>query len=83
MKDLEKELQFFNAQKEEFLKHHEGKFVLIKEAQLVAAFDSSQDAYEEGVRRFGNTPFLIKRVLKEEPTDSIPALNLGILVASV
>ncbi len=80
---LGKELEYFNAHRNELLQHYEGKFVLIKDSQFVGAFDTPQDAYEEGIKRFGNAPFLIKQVLKEELIAQIPALNLGILHASL
>jgi hypothetical protein len=35
------------------------------------------------LRRFGNSPFLIKQVVREEKVHQIPALSLGILHASV
>lgn len=80
---LEKELKYYQDHLDELLQHYEGKFVLIKGEQLVGAFDDPRDAYEEGVKRFGNTPFLIKRVQKEEHEEQIPALNLGILHAGL
>lgn len=78
---LQKELEYFNAHRNEWLKHYEGKFALVKDGQLAGTFDTPPDAYEEGIKRFGNTPFLIKQVLKEERVEQIPALNLGILHA--
>lgn len=83
MEALLSELEYFNSHRDELLKHYEGKFALVKDRELIAVFDDPQEAYQEGIKRFGNTPFLIKQVLKEEPTESIPALNLGILLASL
>lgn len=48
---------------------------------LLGTFDTAEAAYVEGVHRFGNTPFLIKEILPEEPVAHLPALSLGLLRA--
>lgn len=80
---LEEELAYYNQHREDLLSKYEGKFLLIKGSELVGSFENAEAAYQEGLRRFGNTPFLIKPVLREEPVHQIPALSLGILHASV
>lgn len=80
---LEKELEYYNAHREEFLAQHQSKFVLIKESLLAGVFSSEQDAYAEGIKRFGNQPFLIKKVGKDEEVVTLPALFLGLINASV
>ncbi len=80
--DLEQELEYFEKQKEELLKHHEGHFALIKGEKLVGTFTTEQEAYEAGVGRFGTEPFLIKRVVKDEDVTHFPALCLGLLHAN-
>ena len=42
------------------------KFALIKGTEIVGLFDNDMDAYEVGISKFGNVPFLIIRVSKEE-----------------
>jgi len=79
---FEQELAYYNEHREEFLSKHEWKHLLIKGRELVGVFDDAQTAYVKGLSRFGNNPFLIKQVLREEPVQQIPALSLGILVAS-
>jgi hypothetical protein len=79
---FEQELAYYNEHRAEFLSKHEWKYLLIKGRELIGVFDNPQAAYVEGLHRFGNNPFLIKQVLKEEPVQQIPALSLGILVAS-
>lgn len=78
---LEKELRYFEAHKAELLKHHENQFVLIKGEQLVGAFTTPQEAYQAGIQQFGNQPFLIKQVTKEDVTAYFPALTLGLIHA--
>lgn len=56
--------------------------MLVKDAELIGAFNTIDDALAEGARRFGLTPFLVRQVTatKEKEID-IPALKLGILRA--
>jgi hypothetical protein len=83
MMALEEEMGYYAQHREDLLSRYEWKFVLIKGSELVGNFDNAQAAYQEGLRRFGNTPFLIKQVVREEKVHQIPALSLGILHASV
>ncbi len=79
---LERELAYFSAHKDELLENHEGQFVLVKDETLVGAFTTEKEAYEAGLERLGNQPFLIKRVVREEDeTAHFPALVLGVLHA--
>jgi hypothetical protein len=79
--ELKAEREFFDAHRAELLRDHRGKFVLIKDAHLVGAFDTAENAYIAGVRQFGNVPFLIKQVVETEPVAHIPVLTLGLLGA--
>ena len=79
---LEKELAYYEKNRTEFLSKYEWKYLLIKESELVGVFDKAEDAYSEGLRRFGNAPLLIKQVLREERVEHIPVLSLGIIHAS-
>ena len=56
---LEKELKYFENQKAELLKHHENQFVLISGDQLAGAFTTEAEAYQAGLQKFGNQPFLM------------------------
>jgi len=80
---LEKELKFFESEKAEWLKKYKDKFALIKEEELIDVFDTFGDAYKEGVKRYGNQPFFIKKITDEERIETFPALTLGIIHASV
>ena len=81
MAELEQELAYFEANRTRLLTEHPGKYVLIKAAELVGAFDTPENAYTAGLQRFGNTPFLIKQVLPEDPVNHVPALSLGLIRA--
>ena len=80
---LEEEIAYYTRHREDLLSKYEWKFVLIKGSELIGNFDNADTAYQEGLRRFGNSPFLIKQVVREEKVHQIPALSLGILHASV
>ena len=61
---LAKELRTFAEHKDELLAKHQGKFVLIKGDRLLDVFDTENDAYKEGIHKFGpSEPFLVKQIL--------------------
>jgi len=78
---LATEAAFFEAKRDELLRSAQGKVVLIKGEEIVGIFDTPEQAYAEGLKRFGNTPFFIKAIEREEPPASIPALYLGLIRA--
>lgn len=78
---LETELQYFQRVKQELLKTHAGKFALIKGEELVGVFDTPANAYDEGVKRFGREPFMIKRISETEEVYRNQALALGLMNA--
>lgn len=80
---LEQELQHFEKIKAELLKNHAGKFALIKGNEFVGAFDTPDNAFKEGVNRFGKEIFLIKRISQEEEVYRNQALFLGLLNAHI
>ena len=78
---LETERNYFDKHREDLLRQYPGKFVVIKEEQLLGSYDTIQDALGAGARELGMVSFLVKRT-DELPEDvSIPALTLGILRA--
>lgn len=78
---LEVELQYFESHKNEWLEHHEGKFALVVGQELLGVFDSREDAYKAGIELRGNVPMLIKQISRREPTETVPALTLGLIGA--
>ena len=53
---------------------HEGKFVLIKGAEVIQFFDSYGDALRSGYEKFGLEPFLVKQVRSFEQARFISRL---------
>jgi hypothetical protein len=78
---LEKELALYERTKAELLKAHNGKFALIHGEDFCGAFDSAENAYSEGVKRFGQEPFLIKKIAAQEEVYRNQALSLGLMHA--
>jgi hypothetical protein len=78
---LDQEVSYYESIKPKLLEHNEGQFVLIKGKELIGAFTKEGEAYEAGVKKFGNQPFLIKQVLPEDRTEILPALTLGLIRA--
>lgn len=71
---LEEEYQVFHRHRAELLARGEHKLVLIKGHEIVGVFASYEDALREGLRRFGNVPFLIKEIEREEAVHFFYAL---------
>jgi len=63
---LEQELLTYQAHKSELLAKARGKFVLIKNDQIIGLFETSKDARREGYQRFGVVPMLVKEILEVE-----------------
>jgi len=78
---FDKELAYYKEHKDELLTHHENQFVLIKDDEFGGAYSTDVEAYKAGLEKFGNVPFLIKQVTKEEEIVRFPALTLGVLNA--
>lgn len=80
---LEQELKAFESQKADLLKNHAGKFALFKGDDFIGAFDTPDNAYNEGIKRFGNAVFLVKRISEQEETYRNQALFLGLINAHI
>lgn len=62
-----KELETFEAKKQELLAESEGKFVVIQGDQFAGVWDSYEDALRAGYERFKLVPFLVKQITQIEP----------------
>jgi hypothetical protein len=80
---LEIELGVFTRMKPELLASYQGKFVLIHGEEFVGAFDTAENAYAAGVGRFGQEPFLVKKVTVQEEVYRNQALSLGLIHARI
>jgi hypothetical protein len=75
--ELQQELDYFMSIKEDLLKHHKGKFALIKGMELVNTFTTWEEAFNAGIERFGNVSFLIKPIQEEDEKVQFPAFVVG------
>jgi hypothetical protein len=80
---LEKELALFEKMKPELLKNHEGKFALIHGEEFLGTYDSAENAYAEGVKRFGRETFLVKKISATAEVYRNQALALGLMHARI
>jgi hypothetical protein len=78
---LETERQYFEKNREDLLRNFPGKFVVIKDEQVLGSFDSIEDALAGGAREYGVTSFLVRRTDQVPEDATIPALMLGLLRA--
>jgi hypothetical protein len=67
---LEQELKTFKDKKQELLRQYNGKYVLIKGDQVIGIFESEKDAIGTGIQKFGNVPFLVKKVEEVEQSQN-------------
>ena len=64
---LEREIAAYHDRLPEFLKEHEGEFVLIHGAEVLGFWPTFDEALEVGMDRLGQVPMLVKQVLAVEP----------------
>jgi hypothetical protein len=53
------------------------RYVLIKGHEIVGTFPDEPAAYREGLQRFGNVPFFIRRIAAVDPPVQFTSLLLG------
>lgn len=63
---LDEEYKYFEKNKEDLLKKHENKFIVIKKSQVIGAYDTEKEAYEETVKNHEVGTFLIQKCVKNE-----------------
>jgi hypothetical protein len=68
---LEREMETFDRQKAELEKYYTGKFVVIKDDQVVGAYDTFESAAMVAVQMFGRGPYLIRQI--GAPVVNLPA----------
>lgn len=56
------EIKAFQNIQAQLESQHMGKWVLIRDRELVSVYESFEDAARDAVRRFGSGPFLIRQV---------------------
>ncbi|MBI3075727.1 MAG: hypothetical protein HYY85_01885 [Deltaproteobacteria bacterium] len=73
---FEQELEFFERNKENWLRTYPQKYAVIKGEAAIGFFDTLEEAYREGLNKFWPEAFLIKQVLEQEPVIMFPLLSM-------
>ena len=60
--DLDTEFRFFALKKSGWFNEHPNKFALVKGIKLLGFYDTLEEAFESGIRKFDVKPFLVKQV---------------------
>jgi hypothetical protein len=75
---LKKELDCYEAHKAMLIGKSKGKYVLIKEDQIIDIFDTRIDAIRVGYEKYGNVPFLVKQILELDPPQNFTSNLLDV-----
>ena len=62
--DFEKELKFYIENKEELVKKYENKILVLKDQSVAGVFNSTPEAYNFGVEKYGLGNFALQQVTK-------------------
>ena len=79
---LTEEREYFDENLPEWLESHSNRVAVIKGRELLGFFDNEEQALSAAAMKYSPEPFLIRRIVAEQPEVSIPALTLGILNAN-
>ena len=74
---LQEEIEFYNDHKQDWVENFEGSIVLIKHLGGGCEFDMHDnfgEAYEAGIKSYGNVPMLIRKIQQVEPIEIITRL---------
>lgn len=63
---LKEELETYWKNKKKLVDESNGRYVLIKGTSIIGIYESEKDALQDGITRFGNVPFLVKKIEEVE-----------------
>ena len=66
MAKLDREYEFYKANKGSLLPKYEGKFIVIVGKEIVGSFNTREEAIDEAAKDHRPGTFLIQKVCKEE-----------------
>lgn len=75
---LDAELKTFQINRDRLLATGEGKFVLVHADEVAGVYESKMDAISQGYLKFGNTPFLVKQILRVEAPQNFVSTLLAV-----
>ena len=76
---LAAETAYYDEHAEELLLTYPNHFLLISRDEVIGDYESRSEAVAEGVRRYGQGPFLVRRTGDKALALTAPALTLGLL----
>lgn len=63
---LDKEFQFYLANKDEFLEKYEGKFLVIRGEEVIGVFDDKVEAIDKTREKFPLGTFLVQHINRDK-----------------
>ena len=63
---LDREFQTFQEHKQNLVKNHKGKFVLIKDDEIIGIFENELDAVKQGNEQFKDSHFLVNEITDDK-----------------
>ena len=76
-KILENEIKTYKKQKDALINKDKDRFALIKDNEIIDTFETKIDAIRHGYDRFGNVPFLVKKIQEVEIPQNFASNLLG------
>ena len=76
---LAEEIETYEKNKVYLLENHSGKFVLIKGDKIIDIYETKNDAIKVGIDKFGNSPFLVKKISEIEEYHNFTSNMIGII----
>jgi len=61
MDKLKKEFEYYLAHQDELVEKHNGKFIVIKDCQVIGEYDSPLEAVEETSKKYELGTFLVQK----------------------
>ena len=74
---LEVESCFYEKMRDEFVEKYPNRFLLIHKEELIDHFSTMDEALDDGVRRFGSGPFMVRMSGADEPQFATHLLMLA------
>ena len=62
MDQLSKDMAAYDRMRDELERDYFGKWVIVRDEELVGTYDESEDAVNDAIRRFGRGPYHIRQV---------------------
>lgn len=66
MNSFEKNVAVYEQELEDLLVENEGKFILVRDGEIVNIYDSHEEAMRVGYEKYQLTGFLVKEVLRSD-----------------